>query len=222
MNNTYYAYEMPGITIDLALFTINQNKLKVLLTRRAEEPFADQWALPGGFLLKGESLEDAARRVMQDKTGVADAYLEQLYTFGEPDRDPRNRIVTVAYYALIPWQKLSRPGSRKVSEVNWFESVDPPDLAFDHNRILRYAVNRLKSKAGYSNIAFGLLPETFRLTELQQIYEVILDQPLDKRNFRKRMLSTGWLTETGGIDDSGAHRPAKLFRFTKRDVEYSD
>jgi len=222
MNNTYYAYEMPGVTVDLVLFTVNQDQLQVLLTRRAEEPFAGQWALPGGFLLKGESLEDAARRVMHDKTGVVDAYLEQLYTFGEPDRDPRNRIVTITYFALIPWQKLSRPGSRKVSEVSWFEAVRPPNLAFDHNRILGYAVNRLRAKAGYSNIAFGLLPEAFRLTELQRIYEVILEQPLDKRNFRKRILATGWLTETGAIDDSGAHRPARLYRFIKRDVEFSD
>mgnify|MGYP000978793327 FL=1 len=173
MNNTYPAYEMPGVTVDLALFTVNEDKLQVLLTRRAEEPFADQWALPGGFLFKNESLEDAARRVMQEKTGVVDAYLEQLYTFGAPERDPRNRIVTIAYYALIPWQKLIRPGSRKVSEVNWFEAVRPPELAFDHNRILAYAVDRLKAKTGYSNIAFGLLPAAFRLTELQRIYEVI-------------------------------------------------
>lgn len=222
MNNTYPGYEIPGLTVDLVLFTVNQNSLQVLLTRRAEDPFADHWALPGGFLLKGESLDDAARRVLSDKTGLEDAYLEQLYTFGTPGRDPRNRIITVAYYALVPWQMLARPGSRKVSELAWFPLSDLPALAFDHNQIINYAQSRLKAKAGYSNIAFGLLPDAFRLTELQQIYEVILGEPLDKRNFRKRMLSTGLLAETGGVDGSGAHRPARLYRFIKRDVVFFD
>ncbi len=220
MNNTYRGYEQPGLTVDLILFTVNQDRLRILLTLRATEPFAGSWALPGGFLFEGESLEEAARRVLRDKTGIGEAYLEQLYTFGEPDRDPRNRIVTVAYYALVPWQKLDRPGSQKVSEVAWFEADNPPMLAFDHARILAYGVNRLRAKAGYSNIAFGLLPEAFRLTELQRIYEVILGTTLDKRNFRKRILATGWLAETGGIDDRGAHRPARLYKFVNRDVAF--
>jgi 8-oxo-dGTP diphosphatase len=221
MNNTYYpGYEAPGLTVDLVLFTVNQKSLQVLLTRRADEPFADHWALPGGFLRTGESLEAAALRVLQDKTGLEEAYLEQLYTFGDPGRDPRNRIITVAYFALVPWQKLARPGSPKVSELAWYAADDTPPLAFDHNIILSAARERVKAKAGYSNIGFGLLPDSFRLTELQQIYEVILGKPLDKRNFRKEMLATGLLEETGAVDDSGAHRPARLYRFINRDVVF--
>lgn len=223
MDNTYYpGYEAPGLTVDLVLFTVNQKSLQVLLTRRADEPFADRWALPGGFLRTGESLETAARRVLQDKTGLEDAYLEQLYTFGDPGRDPRNRIITVAYFALVPWQKLDRPGSAKVSELGWFAVKDTPALAFDHDLIVITARDRLKAKAGYSNIGFGLLPDSFRLTELQQIYEIILDKPLDKRNFRKEMLATGLLEETGAVDGSGAHRPARLYRFINRSVVFFD
>jgi 8-oxo-dGTP diphosphatase len=223
MNNTYYpGYENPGLTVDLVLFTVNQRNLQVLLTKRASEPYADHWALPGGFLLEGESLEAAARRVLKDKTGLDDAYLEQLYTFGDPGRDPRNRIITVVYFALVPWQKLDRPESKKVSEVAWLPADSTPVLAFDHTRILMKARERLKAKAGYSNIGFGLLPDSFRLTELQQIYEIILGKPLDKRNFRKEMLATGLLAETGAVDDSGAHRPARLYRFINRDVVFFD
>lgn len=218
MNNTYSSYEMPGFTVDLVLFTVKGDSLQVLLTRRADEPFQGCWALPGAFLFKGESLEEAALRVLRDKAGLDAAYLEQLYTFGTPDRDPRNRIITVAYYALVPWQKLARPGSRKVAEVAWMDIPAAESLAFDHAEILSYAVNRLKAKAGYSNIAFGLLPEAFRLSELQHIYEVVLGQPLDKRNFRKRMLASGLLAETGAVDDTGAHRPARMYHFIRRDV----
>ncbi|HVN55057.1 MAG TPA: NUDIX domain-containing protein [Anaerolineaceae bacterium] len=223
MNDTKYAkYEQPGVTIDLVIFTVDEDQLKVLLVKRAEEPFAGYWSIPGGFLQKGESLDDAALQVMEEKTGVSDVYLEQLYTFGRPDRDPRARIITVSYFALIPWKKLAQPESRKVTGLAWSPVDTAPELAFDHNEILDYAVKRLRAKASYSNIVYGLLPEAFRLSDLQKIYETIIAAKLDKRNFRKRMLATGLLEETGKKDLVGAHRPARLYRFKKREVVYLD
>jgi 8-oxo-dGTP diphosphatase len=215
-------YEQPGVTVDLVIFTVNEGKLYVLLVKRAGEPFTGFWSIPGGFLLKSESLDEAALRVMVEKTGVQEVYLEQLYTFGRPDRDPRARIITVTYFALIPWKKLPQPGSRKVTNLAWYAVDEIPRLAFDHNEILRYALNRLRAKAGYSNIVYGLLPESFRLSDLQKMYEIIINQKLDKRNFRKRMLATGLLEETGKKDLAGAHRPAMLYQFKKREVVFFD
>jgi len=223
MNNTNkIRYEQPGVTVDLVILTVYNNQLKVLLVKRADEPFSGFWSIPGGFLRKDESLEEAALRVMFEKTGVQEEYLEQLYTFGSPQRDQRARIITVAYYALIPWKNLPLPASKKVAELDWFPLDQFPALAFDHQEILNYAVQRLRAKAGYSNIVFGLLPEQFGLTELQKIYEVIINEKLDKRNFRKSMLATGLLEETGKKDRSGAHRPAMLYRFIKREVAFLD
>ncbi len=222
MNTKSTEYETPAVTVDLIIFTVNKDTLKVLLVKRAGEPFDGSWSLPGGFLRFGESLDDAAQRVLVDKTGVREAYLEQLYTFGQPDRDPRSRVVTIAYFALIPWENLSKPTSEKVSGLDWFSVGAIPALAFDHNAILSSGVERLRAKAGYSNIVYGLLPERFRLSELQKIYEIILDEALDKRNFRKKMLATGLLQETGEKDMTGAHRPAMLFQFKKMEIAYLD
>ena len=142
MNTNYSGYEQPAVTVDLVLFTVNADTLKVMLVRRAEEPFAGYWSIPGGFLQAGESLEDAALRVLQEKTGVENVYLEQLYTFGNPERDPRARVITVTYFALIPWQDLVQPESSKVTDLTW-NSVDRlPKLAFDHREILDYAVGK--------------------------------------------------------------------------------
>lgn len=215
-------YEQPGVTVDLVILTVNEGRLKALLIKRADPPFAGYWSIPGGFLRKGESLEEAARRVMEEKTGVNEVYLEQLYTFGEPERDPRARIITVTYFALIPWQKLHQPGSRKVSDVAWFYVKEAPELAFDHNEILNFAVSRLRSKAGYSSIVYGLMPEHFRLSELQKMYEAIMDRQFDKRNFRKHILATGLLEATGKKEIQGAHRPAMLYEFKKRELVFLD
>lgn len=215
-------YEQPGVTVDLVIFTVNEEHLKILLVKRAEEPFAGVWSIPGGFLRIGESLEAAARRVMQEKTGVTEVYLEQLYTFGKPDRDPRARVLTVTYFALLPWTNLPQPGSNKVTDLAWFAADDLPELAFDHREILTYAINRLRAKASYSNIVYGLMPAAFRLSDLQKIYESIIGKELDKRNFRKRMLATGLLEETGKKELIGAHRPAMLYRFKKREFIFLD
>jgi ADP-ribose pyrophosphatase YjhB (NUDIX family) len=215
MNTNYEDHELPGVTADLVIFTVCESRLKVLLVKRAEEPFASCWSIPGGFLEAGESLDDAAVRVMRDKTGVKEVYLEQLYTFGDPDRDPRARVITVTYFALIPWKNLIQPASSNVADVAWFPVDDLPSLAFDHKKIVNYAVVRLRAKASYSNVVYGLMPERFRLSDLQKMYEIIIDKPLDKRNFRKRMLATGLLQETGSRDSLGAHRPAMLYKFKK-------
>lgn len=223
MNDTNYpGYEQPVVSVDLVIFTVSEEKLRVLLVKRATEPFIDMWSIPGGFLKEAESLEDAAIRVMKEKTGVQEVYLEQLYTFGRPDRDPRARVITVTYFALIPWQNLTPPESHMVTDVAWFAAEDLPELAFDHYEILTYAINRLRSKAGYSNIVYGLLPVQFRLSDLQKIYEIIIDKTLDKRNFRKRMLATGLLKETGKKEIIGAHRPAMLYCFKKREFVVLD
>ena len=213
-------YEQLGITVDLVIFTVNKHKLNVLLTKRAEPPFAGSWSLPGGFVLENESLEDAALRVLKEKTGVKDVYLEQLYTFGKPDRDPRARVITVAYVALIPWANLDQPESKKVVDLSWTHVDQVPKLAFDHKEILGSAVQRLRAKVSYSNIVYGLMPGKFRLSELQKMYEIILGSELDKRNFRKRMLASGLLQETGKKDLLGAHRPAMLYQFKKMEITF--
>jgi len=213
-------YEQLGMTVDLVIFTVNKDKLKVLLTKRAESPFLAFWSLPGGFLLENESLEEAALRVLKEKTGVKDVYLEQLYTFGKPDRDPRARVITVAYFALIPWANLDQPESKKVADLTWVSVDQLPRLAFDHKEILNCAVKRLRAKVSYSNIVYGLMPDKFRLSELQKMYEIILGDELDKRNFRKRILASGLLQETGKKDLLGAHRPAMLYQFKKMEITF--
>jgi 8-oxo-dGTP diphosphatase len=222
LNTNYPAYELPGVTVDLVIFTVEYDQLKVLLVKRADEPFEGFWSLPGGFLKLGESLDDAALRVMVEKTGVHEVYLEQLYTFGKPERDPRSRVITVTYFALIPWKNLLQPESKKVSDVTWYALDEMPPLAFDHHEILDYAVNRLRAKAGYSNIVYGLLPEYFRLSDLQKMYEIILNKKLDKRNFRKKILASGLLQSTGQKAILGAHRPAMLYQFKKREFLFLD
>lgn len=224
MKKTLYpeVFENPAVTVDVLLFTVENNQLKIVLVKRAEEPFRDSWSIPGGFVKKGENLEEAAIRVLNEKTGVRDVYLEQLYTFGEPNRDPRARIITVSYFALIPSKHLKKPDGEKIIDIEYFPSNKLPPLAFDHKKIVEYAVERLKNKAGYSNIVYGLLPKKFRLSDLQKMYEVILGHQLDKRNFRKRMLSLGLLEPTGEKDLVGAHRPAQLYQFKKREVVFFD
>jgi 8-oxo-dGTP diphosphatase len=204
------------------IFTVNDDTLKVMLVKRAEEPFADSWSLPGGFLRISESLEDAALRVLKEKAGVENVYVEQLYTFGDPNRDPRARVITVTYFALIPWKNLVESPSDKISDLMWTSVNQLPKLAFDHRKIVEYAVTRLRAKASYSNIVYGLMPRQFRLSELQRMYEIIINDKLDKRNFRKRMLATGLLQETGRKDIAGAHRPAMLYKFKKMEIAFLD
>jgi 8-oxo-dGTP diphosphatase len=207
-----YEYPHPAVTTDIVIFTIRQDELKVLIIKRAMPPFKGEWALPGGFVNLDESLEAGARRELEEETGVKGVYLEQLYTFGAPDRDPRERVITVAYYALIPSDKIEIRAATDAEGVSWFGLQELPDLAFDHEHILKAAHERLAAKLDYSTIAFQFMPKTFTLTELQQVYELILREPVDKRNFRKRILSLNLIKETGKAPKTGAHRPAKLYR----------
>lgn len=211
-----YEYPHPAVTTDIVIFTIRQDELKVLLIKRALAPHKGMWALPGGFVNLEESLEQGARRELEEETGVADVYLEQLYTFGEPDRDPRERVITVAYYALVPSDRIDIQAGSDAEGVSWFGMPELPKLAFDHAAILEMAYERLRAKLDYSTIAFQFMPREFTLSELQHVYEVILQEPIDKRNFRKRILGLDLIAETGKERRDGAHRPAKLYRAKNR------
>lgn len=204
------------VTVDCVVFGLDDH-LKVLLIERKHDPFAGSWALPGGFVRPNESLEEAALRELAEETGVHDVYLEQLYTFGAPDRDPRARVVSVAYYALAKLRELR--ADTDASDARWFEARGLPPLAFDHDSIVRVARERLRGKVRYQPIGFELLPTKFTLSELQGLYETVLERPLDKRNFRKKILSMGLLDELDERQRAVAHRAARLYRFNKRKYE---
>lgn len=210
----------PGISVttDVVIFTIRDQALKVLLIRRGGKPYKGRWALPGGFLHANEDIDDCARRELQEETGVSGVYLEQLYTFGHPKRDPRGRVVTVAYYALIPSDRLQLQAATDAEAVGWFSMDEIPQLAFDHDRILAMAHERLVAKLDYSTIAFQFMPEQFTLSELQSVYEIIRQAPLDKRNFRKWVLGLALIEETGEVHREGTMRPARLYRAKHRDA----
>lgn len=207
-----YTYPHPAVTVDIVIFTIRDAQLKLLLIRRAGEPFKGAWALPGGFIHLDESLEESARRELREETGVSGVYLEQLYSFGAPQRDPRERVITVAYYALIPSDKLQLRAATDAEAVGWFGMDELPALAFDHTDIIVMAHQRLVAKLDYSTLAFQFLGRDFTLSELQSVYEIILREALDKRNFRKWALALDQIEETGRERRDGAHRPAKLYR----------
>ncbi len=211
-----YDYPHPAVTTDIVIFTIRQDELKVLLIKRANDPFRGEWALPGGFVQIDEDLETGARRELFEETGVKDVYLEQLYTFGEPDRDPRERVITVAYFALVPSDEMELRAASDAEGVSWYGIDELPVLAFDHERILDMAHKRLVAKLDYSTIAFQFMPKQFTLSELQRVYELILREAVDKRNFRKKILSLHQIEETGKEKREGPHRPAKLYRVINR------
>jgi 8-oxo-dGTP diphosphatase len=195
------------------MMSLRQRDLQMLLIKRRAWPFEGMWAIPGGFVMMNESLEAAAKRELQEETGVQDVYLEQLYTFGDPERDPRTRVITVVYFALLDSERLQVRAASDATDVGWFSVYDLPPLAFDHQMIVEYALNRLRNKLDYTTIAFNLLPEQFTLRELQRVHEIILHKKLDKRNFRKKILSTNILEDTGEKKMEGTHRPARLYRF---------
>ncbi len=199
------------VTVDVVIFTLRNDDLQALLVKRKVAPHAGRWAIPGGFVGLAEPLERAARRELEEETGVRDVYLEQLYTFGEPKRDPRGRVITVAYFALIPAPLAVQAGG-DASDACWWSMAHLPALAFDHARILDYALTRLRYKLEYTAVGFHLLPETFTLSELQKAYEIILGVELDKRNFRRKILEAKIIEETGAYR-TGEGRPAMLYRF---------
>jgi len=212
-----YEYPHPAVTTDVVIFTIREDELKLLLIKRSGTPFKGKWALPGGFVQMDEDLETGARRELEEETGVKDVYLEQLYTFGAPDRDPRERVITVAYYALIPSGKLVLRAATDAEAVGWFGMNELPPLAFDHQDIVDMAHRRLAAKLDYSTIAFQFMPRLFTLGQLQQVYEIILQEDIDKRNFRKWVLAMEQIEETDKMEQGQAHRPARLYRVRKPD-----
>jgi 8-oxo-dGTP diphosphatase len=224
------AFERPSVAIDLVLMSVVDGVPAVLLIQRDEHPFRGRWALPGGFVGIGESLDDAARRVLADKAHMADAYVEQLYTFGAVNRDPRMRIISVAYFALLPADRFAAAlkGAAGLTlarlTVPWAgEAGGPVDvhdaegerfaLAFDHEAILGVAMLRLRGKIDYSGVGFALLPDRFTLRALQDVHEAILDVSLNKPAFRRRMLDRGWIAPTGERETGASFRPAELYRY---------
>jgi 8-oxo-dGTP diphosphatase len=234
-------FDRPSVAVDVVLLTVDAGSMRVLLLRRDEHPFRGSWALPGGFVGMSESLDEAAARVLRQKALLGGVYLEQLYTFGAVDRDPRTRVVSVVYYALVEPDRLrgvtdAEDAARCLArlEVAWEreaggdasavgtggdglssgESELP--LAFDHASILGMVVKRLRGKLDYAPIGFELLPAEFTLRRLQSVHETILGRPLNKDAFRRRMLATGMLTPTGKREDEVGHRPAELYRFVTK------
>lgn len=203
------------MTVDLVIFTIADNDLRVLLIRRKQGPFRDRWALPGGFVEIDESLEEAAARELKEEVGVENVYLEQLFTFGDPKRDPRGRVISVSYFALVDAERQRIVAASDAADAAWQTVFDPPPLAFDHRKILDYAVWRLRNKLEWTTVGYELLPKRFTLSQLQRVYEIILQRSIDKRNFRKKVLAQGQLRELDETSAAGAHRPAKLFSFKK-------
>ena len=206
------------LTVDIVIFTIERGALKVLLVKRGIEPFVGQYAIPGGFVLENESLDQAAMRELREETGVAEVYLEQLYSFGDPKRDPRGRVVTIAYYALISAEHSQLRAGSDAAAAAWFAVDAVPDLAFDHAKILAYAVERLHNKLEYTTVGFQLLPERFSLSELQEVYEAILGKKLDKRNFRRKLALLKILKPTSEYRRDG-RKPARLYRFVAAKFE---
>lgn len=226
------AFERPSVTVDVALLSVVDGALFTLLVQRAEHPFKGKWSLPGGFVRLDESLDAAARRVLAAKGALDGVFLEQLYSFGDPQRDPRMRVITVAYYALVDRRRFEAATRDDLVigriDVPWEGetggAVDvllerdgkTADLAFDHAEILGTAVKRIRGKLDYTPIGFQLLGDTFTLLELQRVHETVLGRPLNKDSFRRRMLASGQLESAGEMQRHVDHRPAELYRFTKR------
>ena len=212
-----YQFARAAVTVDCVVFGLDDEDLKVLLIRRDLPPFEDKWALPGGFVRLDETLDEAARRELQEETSLERVFLEQLYTFGGIDRDPRERVITVAYYALVRLSDHRVQAATDARDAVWFAMDDLPSLAFDHDQILETAHERLQGKVRYQPIGFELLPPKFTLTQLQKLYEIVLGRVLDKRNFRKKIQGMGILEELDEVEKDVAHRAARLYRFDKKE-----
>lgn len=213
-----YEYPRPNLTVDCVVFglDVKEKDLKVMLIQRDIPPFEGKWALPGGFVRMNETLEETALRELEEETGIEKVFLEQLYTFGELKRDPRERIVTVAYFALVNLNEHQIQATTDARDAAWFSVNDLPALAFDHEKILQAALARLKGKVRYEPIGFELLPKKFTLTQLQELYEMVLGRTLDKRNFRKKILGMGFLADLNEVQQDVTHRAAKLYQFDEK------
>lgn len=210
-----YEYERPALTVDCIIFGFDKDQIKVLLTKRAIEPFTGKWAFPGGFMNMDETADDCARRKLFEEAGLKDIFLEQLYTFSGLDRDPRYRVVSVAYYALVRSTDYILEAGLDIEQVQWFSLDEIPELAFDHNEILSVAIERLKGKIRYQPIGFELLPERFTLPELHRLYEAVLQQKVERGNFRKKILSMDLLIDHSGEQKDRKKTTAKIYSFDK-------
>ena len=210
------------VTVDNVIFTIINEKLQILLVSRPIDPFKDFWTLPGGFVLENETLEEAAYNKLEEKTSVKNIYLEQLYTFSDIKRDPRWRVISTAYMALVAKENLLLKSWMNSWNIKFFPVNSLPKLWFDHKYIIEYAIKRLKRKLEYTNIAQYILPEKFTLTQLQNVYEIVMNQKYDVRNFRKKINKLWILKETGEKEIWNKYRPAKLFQFSNKDIEIID
>ncbi len=210
-----YDFPRPSVTVDCVIFGLDGSSLKVLLIQRDSPPFADAWALPGGFIEMTESLHDAALRELKEETSVDNLYIEQLYTFGDVERDPRGRVITVAYYSLVNLSGHPARADSDARNAGWFEINNLPGLAFDHQKVFDLALHRLKTKVRYEPIGFELLPEKFTLAQLQHLYEVILQKDFDKRNFRKKIKNMDMLVPLDEYQSKVRHRAAQYYRFDR-------
>ncbi len=215
MSKTFTETKTHEVTVDVVILIIVKNTLKVLLLKRVNEPFRGRWAIPGGFIRLSENLDDAALRVLKEKTNVQNIYLEQLYTFGDPLRYPNTRVITCAYFALLRAEDIDVKivDESQVAEIEWHPVENLPPLAFDHKEIIEYSLKRTRERLELCPVAFQLLPKKFTLTELQKSYELILQKDLDKRNFRKKMLATNMLIDLNECTKTGSKRPAALYSF---------
>jgi 8-oxo-dGTP diphosphatase len=211
-----YEYPRPAVTTDCVIFGFGDGELQVLLIERGIEPFKGKWALPGGFVRMHENTDECARRELFEETGVDNLFVEQLYTFSDVDRDPRGRVITVSYYALIKLSDVKIQAGDDAQNAQWYAISKVPSLAFDHDRILRIALNRLRGKIRYQPIGFELLPEKFTMPELQNLYETILEMSLDRRNFRKKMMDTGLLIDHNESVKGVPHKGARYLSFDKK------
>src|SRR5215469_10961012 len=214
-----YQFPRAALTVDCVVFGFDESELKVLLIQRGLEPFKDRWALPGGFVRVDETIDEAARRELDEEAGLKNVFLEQLYTFGAVNRDPRERVVSVTHYALVKMSDHRAKAATDAANAEWFPVSKVPKLAFDHGDILATALERLKAKVRYEPIGFELLPPKFTLSQLQHLYEAVLETELDKRNFRKKVLGFGLLLPLKDTQMTGRHRPAQLFTFNAEKYE---
>jgi 8-oxo-dGTP diphosphatase len=211
-----YDYQRPAIATDCVIVGFDGGELKLLLIEREKEPFKNKWALPGGFVFMEETTEVSAKRILLEKVGIKNVFIEQLYTFSDIDRDPRERIISVSYFALVNKYQYELIAGRDTIKAAWFQLSQLPKLAFDHAKIVKMAIQRLKGKVSYQPIGFELLAEKFTLSQLQAVYESILEITIDKRNFRKKILGMGLLIALEEKEKNVAHKAARFYKFDKK------
>lgn len=216
MNKPFHQYKNPSLATDIVVFGYHEGQLSVLLLNRKEAPFKDEWTLPGGFLQMEETLQQVCHRILKTKIGIDNLFLEQLYSFDAMDRDPRGRVISISYYALINPKKFEIVAGQMANDVQWFPVEKMPKLGFDHKAIFKMALQRLKAKILYYPLGFELLNDTFTMPELHELYECILGMEIDRRNFRRKILDSKYIIATGQKREGLKNRHPDLYRFNKQ------